>query len=540
MNKRLLIISVFLLTSWGMTGGWAASEEDLGTVSFPNKFGVSGLYSLIGADTLGEKALSFGLVGDFSEFSLPEDPRTPQMLEPGFHAGFSVNQAIEFGIFVSYRRLEVSDRGGIEGFDESGIGDILATAKFRLLAEQDVLPALGLYTQLSFPTGDEDKGLGSGSVDATLGGTLTRHLGALKLYGNLGFLLSGWEQGDPNPVFDNYQHSLLYGLGCEFPANNPTFRLFSEFTFLHEFGDKEEDLIVNFLGEEIQDVVDDAGQASLGVLFNVADGLAIRGGAAFRILGEEPVPDAPVWRGFLQLSYTFGRRKAVQEPEEEQTQPAPIEIPENRCPEITDISLSDSSVRGGEQVRIAVMATDPDGDQLYYVWNASGGQLTGWESQVVWTAPECVFQESTTKTYDVIVEVSDRVCTVDRAVTIAVQCGLEPRTQQPDGIILFPSGSTRVNNIAKAQLDDLALLLKQFPNQSIVIDGHTDSTGDEESNLRIGLQRAESVKEYLVQRHGIDPARISTNSYGSSRPVASNDTQEGRDKNRRVEIYLIE
>ena len=121
-----------------------------------------------------------------------------------------------------------------------------------------------------------------------------------------------------------------------------------------------------------------------------------------------------------------------------------------------------------------------------------------------------------------------------------VKCGLEPRTQQPDAVILFPSGSTRVNNIAKAQLDDLALLLKQFPDQSIVIDGHTDSTGGEESNLRIGLQRAESVKEYLVQRHGIDPTRISTNSYGSSRPVASNDTQEGRDKNRRAEIYLIE
>lgn len=511
------------------------SEEEMGSASFPNKFGVSGLYSLIGTDTLGDKAFSFGLVADFSEFSLPEDPRTPQMFELGFQAGFSLNQRVEFGMFAPYRSLEVSNRGGIKGFDESGMGDILATAKFRLLNEGEAIPALGLYTQLSFPTGDEDKGLGSGSVDATLGGTLTKHLGPFQFYGNLGFLLSGWEQGDPNPVFDNYQHSLLYGLGIEFPADNPIFRLFSEFTFLHEFGDEEDDLIVNFLGEEIQDVVDDAGQASVGILLNLTDGLAIRGGAAFRTLGEEPVPDSPVWRGFLQLSYTFGRRKALQEPEEEQPRPEP-----NRCPEITDVSLSDSTVRGGEQVRMAVMATDPDGDPLHYVWNASGGQLTGREAQVVWTAPECVFQEATTTPYDVVVEVSDHACTVDRLITITVKCGLEPRPQEPDGVILFPPGRTRVDNIAKAQLDDLALLLKQFPDQSIVVDGHTDSTGDEETNLRIGLQRAESVKEYLVQRHGIDLSRITTNSYGSSRPIASNDTQEGRDKNRRAEIYLLE
>ncbi|GAK61697.1 hypothetical protein U27_02526 [Candidatus Vecturithrix granuli] len=541
MNKRLVLISVSFLISWSLTWSWTVTGEELASGSFPNRFGVSGLYSLIGTDTLGDKALSFGLIGDFSEFSLPEDPRTPQLFELGFHAGFSLNQQIEFAVLTPYRRLSVSDEGDLKGFDESGIGDILATAKFRLLDEQEILPALGLYAQLSFPTGDEEKGMGSGSIDATLGGMLTKRLSVLKLYGNVGFLLSGWERGDPNPLFDDYQHSLLYGIGAEFPADNSTFRLFSEFTFLHEFGDEDEDRIVTFLDEEIEDVVDNAGQMSLGVMLNAFDGFAIRGGAAFRIMGEEPVPDAPVWRGFLQLSYIFGRKKASKvEPSEEQTQPVSIERPANRCPEITEVSLSDSSVRGGEQVRIAVMATDPDGDQLYYVWNTSGGTLTGWESQIVWTAPECLTQESATTSYDVIVEVSDRTCTVNRVMTIAVTCGPEGRPGQPAAVILFPSGSTRLNNIAKAQLDNLAPLLKQFPDQTIMLDGHTDATGDETSNQRIGLQRAESVKEYLVQRHEIDPKRITTNSYGSSRPVASNETQEGRNQNRRVEIYRLD
>lgn len=541
MNKRFWVSSVFLFILLSVSVVYAVTGEELESESFPNRFGVSGLYSLIGTDTLGDKALSLGLIGDFSEFSLPEDPRTPQLFEFGFHAGFSLNQNVEFAAFVPYRRLSVSDEGDLKGFDESGMGDILATAKFRLFDEQEILPALGMYAQLSFPTGDEEKGMGSGSIDVTLGGMLTKRLGVLNLYGNLGFLLSGWEQGDPNPLFDNYQNSLLYGVGAEFPANNPTFRLFSEFTFLHEFGDKDDDRVMTFLGEEIQDVVDNAGQASLGVMFKVFDGFTIRGVAAFRIIGEEPVPDAPVWRGFLQLSYLFGRKKTPETvPIEQETQPVPIERPANRCPEIIEVSLSDSSVRGGEQVRIAVMATDPDGDQLYYVWNAGSGTLTGSGSQVVWTAPECLTPESATTSYDVIVEVSDRTCTVNRVITIAVTCGLEAHTQQPAAVILFPSGSTRLNNIAKAQLDNLALLLKQFPDQTIMLDGHTDATGDETANLRIGLQRAESVKEYLGQRHEIDPKRIMTNSYGSSRPIASNETQEGRNQNRRVEIYRVD
>lgn len=540
MNKRWRMISVFLFISWSLIGLFAATAEEIGAESFPNRFGVSGLYSLFGTDTLGDRAFSFGLVGDFSEFSLPEDPRTPQLFEIGLHAGFSLNEQIEFAILAPYRRLNVSDKGNLKGFDESGLGDILATAKFRLLDEQELWPALGLYTQISFPSGDEEKGLGSGSVDVTLGGMLTKCLSDFKLYGNLGFLLSGWEEGDPNPLFDNYQHSLLYGLGLEFPATHPTFRLFSEFTFLHEFGDEDEDRIVTFLGEEIQDVVDNAGQASFGIALHLFDGCVIRGGAAFRILGEEPVPDAPVWRGFMQLSYLFGRKKPPKvEPLAEQMLPTPVEVAPNRCPEITEVSISDSVVRGGEEVRIAVTATDPDGDQLYYVWDARAGRLTGSESQIVWIAPECLTQESATTSYELAVEVSDRTCTVNRVITLEVQCGLGTSTHQPDAVVLFPSGSTRLNNIAKAQLDNLALLLKQFPDQSILLDGHTDATGDETANLRIGLQRAESVKEYLTQRHSIDPKRLSTNSYGSSRPVADNSTQEGRHQNRRVEIYRI-
>jgi outer membrane protein OmpA-like peptidoglycan-associated protein len=215
----------------------------------------------------------------------------------------------------------------------------------------------------------------------------------------------------------------------------------------------------------------------------------------------------------------------------------PIEELSNRCPEITDVFISDSMVGGGEQVRIAITAVDPDNDKLYYVWSATRGELTGQESQAVWTAPECTEVGPQTATFDITIEGNDGECTVDQTITIAVNCGPEKPDQEPDAVIPFPSGSTHLNNIAKAQLDNLAVLLKQFPDQAITIEGHTDSTGNEETNQQIGLKRAESVKEYLIQRHGIDSTRITIRSYGSTRSVESNETKEGRAKNRRVEIY---
>jgi outer membrane protein OmpA-like peptidoglycan-associated protein len=381
----------------------------------------------------------------------------------------------------------------------------------------------------------------------------------MNLYGNIGFLLSGWKEGDPNPLFDNYQNSLLYGVGIELPMTSSKIRLFSEFTFVHEFGDDEDNQIITFTPRStpLEDVVNDTGQASIGVNINLIGNVLLSGGAAFQILGEEAVPDGPDWRGFVNLSYVFGRRTATpstdvkiftDSAEETQISPPiketpitnPAEKTPNRCPEITDVSLSDSVVNGGEQVRVTITAHDPDGDQLLYFWIASRGVLTGSETQITWTVSECSEFDATTGTHDLSVEVSDGECTVNRPIKILVNCTppkRRPEVVLPESIILFPQGSTKLDNIAKAQLDNIAALLRQFPDQTIRLEGHTDATGKEETNTRIGLKRAESVKQYLVKRHGIDPNRITTISYGSTRPAAPNDTKAGRAKNRRVEIY---
>ncbi len=89
------------------------------------------------------------------------------------------------------------------------------------------------------------------------------------------------------------------------------------------------------------------------------------------------------------------------------------------------------------------------------------------------------------------------------------------------------------------QLDSLVDYLKKHPDLNIEISGHTDKTGSEPHNIQLSEARAQSVANYLTA-NGIDAGRIIAKGFGSSKPIADNDTQYGRAKNRRVEVFLFE
>jgi OmpA-OmpF porin, OOP family len=89
----------------------------------------------------------------------------------------------------------------------------------------------------------------------------------------------------------------------------------------------------------------------------------------------------------------------------------------------------------------------------------------------------------------------------------------------------------------KVALDDLARRVKASPgDEMLTIVGHTDAVGTEEYNLGLGQRRAESSKDYLVEVGGLDPSRIRVETQGESNPVATNETDEGRAQNRRIEV----
>ncbi len=105
------------------------------------------------------------------------------------------------------------------------------------------------------------------------------------------------------------------------------------------------------------------------------------------------------------------------------------------------------------------------------------------------------------------------------------------------GEVLFETNSYRLREEIYTTLDSIALFLKKESKATASISGHTDKTGKEDFNLELSSQRAEAVAEYLLDR-GINPERVTFIGFGSSIPIQSNDTPEGRRKNRRVEILI--
>jgi OOP family OmpA-OmpF porin len=87
-----------------------------------------------------------------------------------------------------------------------------------------------------------------------------------------------------------------------------------------------------------------------------------------------------------------------------------------------------------------------------------------------------------------------------------------------------------------AELQRMADFIKASPGQRFIIEGHTDSIGSDESNMRLSVQRAEKVKAYLVEKMGIPAFLLDARGFGENYPVADNSTQEGRQQNRRIVI----
>jgi outer membrane protein OmpA-like peptidoglycan-associated protein len=102
--------------------------------------------------------------------------------------------------------------------------------------------------------------------------------------------------------------------------------------------------------------------------------------------------------------------------------------------------------------------------------------------------------------------------------------------------IYFDTGKAEVKAESKAALDAVAALLAERPTLKLRVVGHTDSTGGFETNMKLSAERAQAVVKALTSTHGIDAARLAAHGAGPLAPVASNRTDEGKAKNRRVDL----
>lgn len=106
------------------------------------------------------------------------------------------------------------------------------------------------------------------------------------------------------------------------------------------------------------------------------------------------------------------------------------------------------------------------------------------------------------------------------------------------GNITFATDSSRVQESFKPVLDSVAEVLKEYEKTMIQVAGHTDSTGGERYNMMLSQERARSVGDVLMG-FGVQPVRIDMVGFGETRPIATNSTETGRSRNRRVELTLV-
>jgi outer membrane protein OmpA-like peptidoglycan-associated protein len=209
---------------------------------------------------------------------------------------------------------------------------------------------------------------------------------------------------------------------------------------------------------------------------------------------------------------------------------APPPPPVNHPP-VCNASADRTTLLSGERTRLQANASDPDGDPLTYQWSATAGQITG-------TGDTVSFVADGPGPATITVMVNDgkggsTPCTV--AMTVQSP-PLPPEAQHlPD--LLFKLNSARVDNAAKAQLDDFALKLQHDPKAHGVLIGHADK--GELNAQRLSKQRAENAKAYLVKDKKIDAARIEVRDVGTTQPADTGKTQDAHNKNRRVEMIFV-
>jgi OmpA-OmpF porin, OOP family len=133
----------------------------------------------------------------------------------------------------------------------------------------------------------------------------------------------------------------------------------------------------------------------------------------------------------------------------------------------------------------------------------------------------------------------------NRHINAVIDCALDVKelAAPPERLCIslkveFASDSARIDPRYYDQVNSVGEYLKKYPTTTAVIEGHTDSLGNAEQNMKLSQQRAESVLNYLNEKFGIESSRLSAKGYGSTRRIAYDTTPEGRQQNRRINAII--
>ncbi len=127
---------------------------------------------------------------------------------------------------------------------------------------------------------------------------------------------------------------------------------------------------------------------------------------------------------------------------------------------------------------------------------------------------------------------------VEEVAPVVYEEPVQPETVRVELEVLFDFDKANVKDGSYSDIENLAAFMKQYPQVSTTVEGHTDSVGADAYNQKLSERRANAVRQVLVEQYGVDADRVNAIGYGEARPIADNASKEGRALNRRVEAAV--
>ncbi len=211
-----------------------------------------------------------------------------------------------------------------------------------------------------------------------------------------------------------------------------------------------------------------------------------------------------------------------------------------------------SSVMAGDQITISCTGTSPDQRPLRYAWDSSAGSINGQGTNATMASTGLSGPVTVTTTVT-----DDRGLSARATTNVTVQPPPPPPPPPPPAPgtaeairqdlqqkgktlvpVHFDTAKATIRPDSEEILTNAAQVLKEDPQMYVFVDGHTDSRGGKAMNLALSKRRAAAVRTWLIQ-HGVDANRMVARGFGLDKPVGDNNTDEGRQANRRVELVVM-
>ncbi len=487
--------------------------------------GSTGLFHLPSAYTLPKGRVSFSLFRD----NLDRDPKDEDISIHGVTLGYGISSRFELALaFGLQNRLDadalfqpgyVNDYPFVTTGWQTGAGDLKLGAKFKLLDDYGSDPVgLALQGFIKLPTADEDKGLGTGKRSTGVNLLMSKSLGrAADIHGAIGYQ---WNSDPEEPRNIDIANAFKWGVGINLLACSRV-QVQAELTGTN-YGDS------SFEQTNPLDLV-------IGPVFWMGKGFFVRPAISKNLNFDDRGLNSggKSSTGFqFSVGYHPGTKCceiAVPPPPPPPPPPPAPAPPANRAPTVSCDPAS-ASIGAGEVVKLRANASDPDNDTLTYSWTTTGGRILGSTANVE--------LDTTGVSGPANVNATVRV-TDGRGGAADATCNLRVPApeRKPEAMTCaatgFPHNRSRLNNVDKACLDDVALRLRDDPRSRVVIIGHADR--NETRPDLLSRQRAEATKAYLTRERGVDGARITVRGDGASQAK----TPTALQGNRRVEVVFV-